>query len=104
MGLVTVPSLRVTSTRAVTRRVAEGPRRCRASSSPLVIQVASSYSFDQRRAAPSPGGDPYLVTCGSAAPEDDYAIRRASCVRDFTPSFQNALRRWYSTVLGLMNS
>jgi hypothetical protein len=36
--------------------------------------------------------------------EDDHAIRRASCVRDFTPSLRNTLRRWYSTVLGLMNS
>jgi hypothetical protein len=26
----------------------------------------------------------------------------ASCVRDVTSSFRNALRRWYSTVLGLM--
>lgn len=33
-----------------------------------------------------------------------YAIRSASCVRDFTSSLRNALRRWYSTVLGLMNS
>ncbi len=33
-----------------------------------------------------------------------YEIRRASCVRVFTSSFRNALRRWYSTVLGLMNS
>ena len=28
----------------------------------------------------------------------------ASCVRDFTSSLRNALCRWYSTVLGLMNS
>ena len=27
----------------------------------------------------------------------------ASCVRHVTSSFRNALRRWYSTVLGLMN-
>jgi hypothetical protein len=38
-----------------------------------------------------------------ASPEDDYAIRRASSVRDLTPSLRNALCRWYSTVLGLMN-
>ena len=30
--------------------------------------------------------------------------RFASCVRDFTSSLRNTLRRWYSTVLGLMNS
>jgi len=30
--------------------------------------------------------------------------RRASWVRDLTPSFLNTLPRWYSTVLGLMNS
>jgi hypothetical protein len=36
--------------------------------------------------------------------ETTYAIRRASCVRDFTPSLRNTLRRWYSTVLGLMNN
>ena len=34
----------------------------------------------------------------------DYEMRRASCVRDFTSSFRNALRRWYSTVPGVMNS
>ena len=34
----------------------------------------------------------------------DYRMRCASCVRDFTSSFRNALRRWYSTVLGLMKS
>src|SRR6185503_20572652 len=34
----------------------------------------------------------------------DLAIRFASCVRDFTPSLRNTLRRWYSTVLGLMKS
>jgi hypothetical protein len=33
-----------------------------------------------------------------------YDIRSASCVRDFASSLRNALRRWYSTVLGLMNS
>jgi hypothetical protein len=33
-----------------------------------------------------------------------YEMRRASCVRDFTPSLRNTLRRWYSTVLALMNS
>jgi hypothetical protein len=31
-------------------------------------------------------------------------MRLASCVRDFTLSFRNTLPRWYSTVLGLMNS
>ncbi len=30
--------------------------------------------------------------------------RCASWVRDLTPSFLNTLPRWYSTVLGLMNS
>jgi hypothetical protein len=29
---------------------------------------------------------------------------RASCVRDFTSSLRNALRRWYSTVLAVMKS
>src|SRR4029450_1111868 len=33
-----------------------------------------------------------------------YEMRLASCVRDLTSSFRNAFRRWYSTVLGLMNS
>ena len=33
-----------------------------------------------------------------------YNLRCASCVRDFTSSFRNALCRWYSTVLGLMKS
>src|SRR4051794_40165223 len=32
-----------------------------------------------------------------------YDSRSASCVRDLTSSFRNALRRWYSTVLALMN-
>ena len=40
----------------------------------------------------------------SAGSRDNYEIRCASCVRDFTSSLRNALRRWYSTVLGLMNS
>ncbi len=31
-------------------------------------------------------------------------ISGASWVRDLTPSFLNTLRRWYSTVLALMNS
>ena len=34
----------------------------------------------------------------------DYRTRLASSLRDLTPSLRNALRRWYSTVLGLMNS
>jgi hypothetical protein len=29
-------------------------------------------------------------------------MRLASCVRDFTSNFRNALRKWYSTVLGLI--
>jgi hypothetical protein len=33
-----------------------------------------------------------------------YRMRLASCARDFTSSFRNTFRRWYSTVLGLMNS
>jgi hypothetical protein len=35
---------------------------------------------------------------------DDYEMRCASCVRDFTSSFRKALRRWYSTVLWVMKS
>jgi hypothetical protein len=31
-----------------------------------------------------------------------YEIRRASCARDLTLSVRNTLRRWQSTVLGLM--
>ena len=31
-----------------------------------------------------------------------YRILFASCVRDVTSNLRNALRRWYSTVLGLM--
>ena len=31
-------------------------------------------------------------------------MRCASWVRDLTPSLLNTLRRWYSTVFGLMNS
>jgi hypothetical protein len=38
------------------------------------------------------------------APGDNYEIRCASCVRDFTSSFRNILRRWYSTVLWVMKS
>ena len=41
---------------------------------------------------------------GTRRPERIYVMRLASCVRDFTSSFRNAFRRWYSTVLGLMNS
>jgi hypothetical protein len=33
-----------------------------------------------------------------------YDRRRASCVRDFTSRLRHALRRWFSTVLGLMYS
>jgi hypothetical protein len=33
-----------------------------------------------------------------------YGNRFASCVRDLMSSLRNALRRWYSTVLALMNS
>ena len=33
-----------------------------------------------------------------------YESRSASCVRDLTSSLRNTLRRWYSTVLALMNS
>jgi hypothetical protein len=35
---------------------------------------------------------------------DNYEIRCASCVRDFTSSFRKTLRRWYSTVLWVINS
>jgi hypothetical protein len=35
---------------------------------------------------------------------DAYRMRLASCARDFTSSFRNTFRRWYSTVLALMNS
>ena len=38
------------------------------------------------------------------ATECAYEMRLASCVRDFTSSFRNTLPKWYSTVLGLMNS
>jgi hypothetical protein len=34
----------------------------------------------------------------------NYNARCASCVRDLTSSLRKALCRWYSTVLGLMNS
>ncbi len=37
-------------------------------------------------------------------PSPRYRRRLASCVRDLTSSLRNALRRWYSTVLGLMKS
>jgi hypothetical protein len=41
---------------------------------------------------------------GDAATRRGYRRRLASCVRDLTSSLRNALRRWYSTVLGLMKS
>jgi len=57
---------------------------------------------------------PGIDTCSSRAPRDRalpesaigtlYEMRLASRVRDFTSSFRNAFRRWYSTVLVLMNS
>jgi hypothetical protein len=40
----------------------------------------------------------------AVASDSCYSSRRASCVRDLTSSLRNALRRWYSTVLGLMKS
>jgi hypothetical protein len=48
--------------------------------------------------------DDHVRRPGGLAQICNYGIRLASCVRDFTSSFRNTLRRWYSTVLGLMNS
>jgi hypothetical protein len=44
------------------------------------------------------------IVAQSATGDPLYSSRRASCVRDLTSSLRNALRRWYSTVLGLMKS
>ena len=44
-----------------------------------------------------------IAAASSTELVDDYVIRRASSVRDLTPSLRNALCKWYSTVLGLMN-
>ena len=43
---------------------------------------------------------PYLDHRRASIPPTSAGGR--ACVRDFTPSFRNTLRRWYSTVLGLM--
>ena len=45
-----------------------------------------------------------LAPESSPSTRPNYDMRCASWVRVFTLSFRNALRRWYSTVLGLMNS
>jgi hypothetical protein len=51
-----------------------------------------------------------LLAVSTRRPHRSYLIavlsprRFASCLREFTPSLRNTFRRWYSTVLGLMNS
>ena len=52
-------------------------------------------------AGPGHGRGRRRRTTGSAPAS---ITRRASCVRELTPSLRNTLCRWYSTVLGLMNN
>jgi len=58
----------------------------------------------QRPSRPTQGAVAQGSTPPKSGPVPDCSRRCASCVRDFTSSFRNALRKWYSTVLELMNS
>jgi pimeloyl-ACP methyl ester carboxylesterase len=68
----------------------------------LSFLVLRSASLRSEYARPSERANLWLrLRAKLASSSTHYDIRRASCVRDFTSSFVNTLRRWYSTVLGL---